>query len=515
MMRTAPVFEPRDLESMRHRGVRVEDVVDQLERIRHGSGRVHLLRAATIGDGIERSLGRDAELDQQGREAIAAGRCGCFVPASGAATRMFQDLIATLDQGIEIETETTRRLLDELPRFAFHDALASELQRRGLSAERLRAAGRARPILEALLEDDGLGYANAPKGMVLFHKAPEGPRTALEEHLFDAAAMMADGRGVARVHFTTAPEHEQRITDFIRERAATMSAGVGASFEVSVSTQGPESQCVAATPEGAPFRDTAGRLVFRPGGHGALLPNLEGTRGDLLFVRNVDNVPAAREAVHQWVPRMLGRLAEVERRTHEHLRRLDDSDDEGAVEAAVAFAATTFRRSPSPTEGEDAKSRARALLDRPIRVCGMVPNAGEPGGGPFWTRGADGSVSLQIVEQAQVGAEQRSILAGATHFNPVFMAVALRDRHGRPRDLRPFVDPEAVIVTRKSEGGRELLALERPGLWNGAMAHWNTLFLEVPLATFAPVKTIFDLLRPEHQPASDGAPRTRSSADQV
>jgi len=498
-MHTAPVFEPHDLETMRLRGLPVEEVVRQLERIRHGSGRVHLLRAATIEDGIERLDEREAGLDEAGREAIAAGRCTCFVPASGAATRMFQDLIAARDEGIEIETDATRRFLDALPRFAFHDALARTLERRGLSIDRLGIDERARPILEALLDDDGLGYANAPKGMVLFHRAPEGARTALEEHVVDATALVADRERVARIHFTVAPEHEQRIAGFLRERAAQIGARAGVRIELGFSTQGPESQCVAATPEGAPFRDAAGALVFRPGGHGALLTNLGQIHGDLLFLRNIDNVPATRDAVYRWVPRMLGRLAEVERQAHAHLRALEGDGDPAAIEAAVAFAATVFHRSPSTHDGADPKSRARALLDRPIRVCGMVPNAGEPGGGPFWARGEDGAISLQIVEQAQVSAEQQSMLSAATHFNPVFIACALRDQHHGPRDLRPFVDENAVIVTRKTDGGRTLLALERPGLWNGGMAHWNTVFVEVPLATFAPVKTVFDLLRPEHQ----------------
>jgi len=499
-MHTTPLFEPHDLETLKRQGFTVEEVAEQLERIRHGSGRLDLLRAATVGDGIERAEIHDDALDEAGRSAIAAGRCACFVPASGAATRMFQDLIATLEQGIEVESDASRRFLDELPRFAFHDALAEVLTHRGLSLDRLVADDRARPILEALLEEDGLGYECAPKAMVLFHRAPEGPRTALEEHLVDAAAMVADARQLARIHFTVAPEHEASIVPFVRARAEQIGARTGVRFEIGFSTQGPASQCVAGTPEGSPFRDSSGALVFRPGGHGALLSNLEESGEDLLFLRNIDNVPVHREAVYRWVPRMLGRLAEVERQTHEHLRRLDDPGDARAIEAAVAFAAATFRRSPSPADGADPKSRARALLDRPIRVCGMVANAGEPGGGPFWVRSADGAVSLQIVEQAQVPTEQRAVMSGATHFNPVFMACALRDRNGARRRLQPFVDPEAVIVTRKSDGGRELLALERPGLWNGGMAHWNSLFLEVPLATFAPVKTVFDLLRPEHQP---------------
>src|SRR5262245_27367110 len=495
-MRAPPVFQDRDLESIRSRGLQLREALDQIERLRRGSGYLHVLRAATIGDGIE--AGDAGRWDGAGREAIAAGRCGGFVPASGAATRMFQDLIAAHADGVAPDRDAPRRLLDELPRFAFHEALAAVLERRGKSLERLRAARDAQPILEALLGDQGLGYANVPKGLVLFHRTPDGPRAALEEHLVDTAATIRDADGIARIHFTVSPEYESDMVDFMRQRAEVVRSRSGALFELGFSSQDPASHCVAVTPEGEPFRDAAGALVFRPGGHGALLPNLARSGGDLVVLRNVDNFPPHKEAPYLWIPRLLGRLAELEREAHHLLERLDDPSDATAAAEAIAFAGAAFRRTAA-AEPSDPQARARALLDRPIRVCGMVPNSGEPGGGPFWVRGASGDASLQIVEQSQVNPDQRSVFSSSTHFNPVFMACALRDRHGRPRDLEPFVDRDAVIVTRKREDNREILALEKPGLWNGAMAHWNTVFVEIPAATFAPVKTVFDLLRPEHQ----------------
>jgi Domain of unknown function (DUF4301) len=492
-------FEEQDLEALARRGISVDEAAAQIDRIRRGSGHLDLIRAATVGDGIESCDGREAALDAAAADAVAAGRCSAFVPASGAATRMFQDLIAALDQGIEIETPSTRALLEDLPRFAFHEALSAALERRGLSLAVLQWQGKTRPILEALLDESGLGYAEAPKGLVLFHRAPEGPRTALDEHLVDGAAALADDSRVARLHFTLAPEHEARAMADVRGRAEALEARGGSRFEIGWSTQGPDSQCLAATPEGGPFRDENG-LVFRPGGHGALLPNLAASGGDLVFIRNVDNVPVDKGPVHRWMRRLLGWTASLEREVHALLDRLDDASDAAATDDARRFVATVFRRTVPTAAEENPRAIARRLLDRPIRVCGMVPNLGEPGGGPYWVRGTDGEVSLQIVEHAQVAPEQRGMLERASHFNPAFLACALRDRAGRPRDLRPFVDPDAVIVTRKSSGDRELLALERPGLWNGGMAYWNSVFVEIPGATFAPVKTVFDLLRPEHQP---------------
>lgn len=492
------VFTERDLETLRARGLTERDALDQLERLRRGSGRTEVVRPATPGDGIERATGREPELDAHGRTVIAAGRCSAFIPASGAATRMFHDLIPTLEAGIA--DAASRRLLAELPHFAFHAALAAVLERQGRSLESLRAAGDAKPIVEALLASPGLGYAHAPKGLVLFHRHPEGSRTALAEHLADAAATMADGRGLCRLHFTVAIGHATEFAAFARAQAGEIGQRAAVSFELGFSSQSAASDCIAATPEGAPFRGDDGDLVFRPGGHGALLANLGACGGDLVFLRNVDNVSTRKHETHQWMPRILGRLAELERDAHERLRRLDDPSDGAAADEALRYAAETFRRM-APAAPGDPRARARALLDRPIRMCGMVPNTGEPGGGPFWVRGAH-EVTLQIVERAQIAPEHGPVYETSTHFNPVFMACALRDRHGRPRDLAPFVDPHAVIVTRKSDFGRSLLALERPGLWNGAMAHWNTVFVEIPASTFTPVKTVFDLLRPEHQPAT-------------
>jgi hypothetical protein len=271
---------------------------------------------------------------------------------------------------------------------------------------------------------------------------------------------------------------------------------------VSFSTQHPSSDTLAARPEGGPFRDADSRLVFRPSGHGALLRNLAESGADVAFLKNIDNVcvERLREPTRRWSRALVALAAELSARAHALLARLDDSADAQAPAAAAAYLGESL--------GVAAPARAtRAelaeLLDRPLRVCGMVANTGEPGGGPFWVRGDDGRVTRQIVELAQVDPRspaQQEILARATHFNPVFLACALRDRHGRTHDLERFVDPQAAIVTRKSHGESELLALERPGLWNGAMAGWHTLFVEVPLAVFTPVKTVLDLLRPEHQP---------------
>ena len=487
-----PLFDSRDLEQLRRHGVSVEDAAAQIALLRRGPAAIVLDRPATVGDGIERLGERGPALEQGGREAARAGRASYFVPASGAATRMFAELTAG-------PPEAARRFLEALPRLALREPLAAELMRRGHSLERLATAGQVAPILEALLAADGLGLANLPKALVPFHRGPNGVRTALDEHLEDATALITDDQGACRLHFTVSHEHEHRFADAARASAAGIEARVGVHFELTFSTQSPATDCLAATPEGEPFRGRDGALLFRPGGHGALLSNLGGAGGDLVLCKTVDNVQAAsgKFAAHQWAPRVIGRLAELARATASLLGRLDDPADTRATDDALRFAADTFGRTRT-APSSDPWVRARFALDRPIRVCGMVPNVGEPGGAPFWVRGADDSVSLQIVEGAQVAPDQREIFRRATHFNPVFMACALRGRRGRPFELERFVDREAVIVTRRTWDDRELVALERPGLWNGGMAEWNTVFVEVPLETFTPVKTVFDLLRPEH-----------------
>ena len=304
--------------------------------------------------------------------------------------------------------------------------------------------------------------------------------------------------GTRRLDVTVSSEHRQGFERLLAGRTPALAARFGGAWRVAFSEQHPSTDTIAAEPGGGPFRDERGRLLFRPAGHGALIANLAESGGDLVFLKNIDNVAVSRlkPETERWSRALVGLAAELAYAVHGWCARLALGD--GALDGARAFAAADLGLElPAGVSA----AQARILLDRPVRVCGMVANTGEPGGGPFWVRDSAG-VSRQIVESAQVdlrSAEQASLFRGATHFNPVFLAASLRDAQGRPHDLSRFVDDAAVIITRKSSGGRDLLALERPGLWNGAMARWHTRFVEVPLAVFNPVKTVFDLLRPEHQ----------------
>ena len=513
------VFTEDDRRELAVRGIPEHEALRQLGLLAHPPGHARLERPCTVGDGIERlDEARLPALHAAHARAAAAGAVSLFVPASGAATRMFRELLAALASGEPLDPAAVRAAaaggepvaravtewVEGLPRFAFHDALSAALAARGRSLADLRARGPWRPLLEALLEPGGLDYARLPKGLLEFHREPRdagGARTAFAEHLEEAAVLARDGAGRCRAHFTVSHEHRARFEALLASLAPALEARSGAKLDVALSQQHAGSDTLAGDPAGGAFRDAAGRLLFRPSGHGALLQNLEESGGDLVFVKNVDNVAAAphRNETLLWSRALVGLAAELRERVSDLCGRLAGGRDPDAEAQARAFALAVFGRDDAPG-GREALA---AWLDRPLRVCGMVPNTGEPGGGPFWVRGRDGRVTRQIVESSQVdagSAGQAAILARATHFNPVFFACALRDAGGRPHRLANRVDEESVIVTRKSSGARELLALERPGLWNGAMAEWHTVFVEVPLAVFNPVKTVLDLLRPEHQP---------------
>lgn len=513
MPTTAPAFDDRDLAQLRAHGIPREEAERQLELLRHPPPPVRLARPATVGDGVERlDDGERRRLAETARAARGDGRFAKFVPASGAASRMFKDL-ETLLHGDATDDDTAAVLLARLDDFAFVEDLAAALAAGGDDLAALRRRRELRPILDALLTDaggHGLGYASLPKGLIRFHRYPGGERrTAFDEHLVEAVSQLADAANVCRLHFTVSPEHragfERRLDEVRREYEARF----GCRFEVAWSHQEHATDTLAVDPRGRPFRTDDGRLLLRPGGHGALLGNLQAAGGGLTFVKNVDNVlPDARKPeVVEWKLALAGRLLALRERAFALLDRLEAGDaGTAALDEAARFLADELRRPlPGRLAAAPADERRAALvdrLDRPLRVAGVVPNVGEPGGGPFWVEGGDGERSLQIVEASQVAADdprQQATLRSSTHFNPVDLVCSLADRRGRPYDLARFVDPETVFIAEKSHQGRRLAALERPGLWNGAMAGWNTVFVEVPLSTFAPVKTVFDLLRPEHQ----------------
>lgn len=494
-----------DWRQIEARGMEPSDVEAQLELLAHPPGFARLDRPCTVGDGIEQvAQTHEAELVRQAEEAADTGRLTRFVPASGAATRMFDALLqATLSPRDPIPA-AAHQLLNELFRFAFHAELASSAQEEGRDLDLLVADGDWPEVLRLLLDEPGIGYGALPKGLLFFHSYPGGPRTAFEEHLREAAAHVADRDGLCRLHFTHSPEHHTQFVGLLEHLRPKLEAELHCRFETGFSVQHPGTDTLATDLDGRPFRTDEGTLIFRPGGHGALLRNLAALDADLVVVKNIDNIlPEHRRslAVH-WRKLLTGVLVNTQQQVFMALAALRRTD---SPPHACTHAAALARRLGHAVSSENAAQPAAlaSLLDRPVRVCGMVRNEGEPGGGPFWVAGERDEVRPQIIEGSQIDPEspsQQAILRRATHFNPVDLVCAVRDPDGRPYDLRQFVDPRSVFVTSKSHQGRPLRALERPGLWNGAMARWSTLFVEVPGATFAPVKTVFDLLRPEHQP---------------
>ena len=468
---------------MEEHGLTPAALETQLKNFREGFPFLPVTRAASCGDGIR-------VLDAAGIEQAAARydrakeslRVVKFVPASGAATRMFKDLFEFVREGRR--TAVVGELLANRRRFAFWPELRTII---GDDADELRT-------VENIVAE-GLRYGETPKGLVSFHRYGDEVRKAVEEHLVEGAQYAAAG-GEVKIHFTVSPEHLTRFEALLAEKIPGYESRFGVKYRISFSVQDPSTDTLAVNPDCTPFRRADGRLLFRPAGHGALIGNLGKIDADIVFVKNIDNVTtdARRSDTVLYKKALAGVLLALQERIFEYLMALEVPGAE--LEPIAAFIENELCVKLPKDYGT---ALLRPVLDRPIRVCGMVRNEGEPGGGPFWVAGADGLETLQIAESNQIAPEKRELMRSATHFNPVDLVCSFRTSKGGRFDLREFVDPATGFISRKSDGGRELLAQELPGLWNGAMARWNTVFVEVPITTFSPVKVVTDLLRPEHQ----------------
>jgi hypothetical protein len=521
---SAPTFSDEDMRQIRGRGMTTEKVISQIEIVKKGFPYTRLLRPCTVGDGI--TVLPEADLDRLGEtfsKAALSGRAMKFVPASGAASRMFKLLLSFNNRYGQIDEKEIRekaqkndpdhvaflKFIKGIKKFAFYDDLKSAMSRDGLDTEDLISKGQYKSILEYVLTSKGVNLAHIPKGLIKFHSYPGTSRTPFEEQLVEAIEYAMDKKKVVRIYFTVSPEHEELVKDHIKKVWGEYEKS-GIRNELTLSTQKASSDTIAVDMENGPFRDSEGRLVFRPGGHGALLENLNDIKGDLVFMKNIDNVVHDRlkQETYVYKKALGGYLIELQKDIFGYLEGLSTRDvEDQRIEEAFEFILPEL--SIIPPEGVEQSSKEDKIkflisrLNRPLRVCGMVRNEGEPGGGPFWVEHQDKTTSLQIVESSQVemaSAKQRSIWDSSTHFNPVDLVCGIRDYLGKPFDLMNFMDPNTGFISIKSKEGRELKALELPGLWNGAMAHWNTVFVEVPIITFNPVKTILDLLRKEHQP---------------
>ena len=499
------MLSEKDLKQIAQKGITQEQIENQLNEFKTGFPFLKLEAAASIARGI---IAPDATQRQQYEEAwkqykAAGKRVVKFVPASGAASRMFKNMFAFVDADYDVPTtDFEKKYFDQIEKFAFYDALDAVCQKNeGKGIKELIAAGNYKAVAANMLKAEGLNYGQLPKGLLLFHKYPEGARTPMEEHLVEGA-LYAASNGEAHVHFTVSHEHMELFKAKVAEKADTFAKKYGIKYDITFSEQKPSTDTVAANADNTPFRNDDGSLLFRPGGHGALIENLNEIEADVIFIKNIDNVVPDRlkpETV-EWKQVIAGVLVTLQKKAFEYLRILD----EGASDAQLAEIAK-FVSENLCTDAKNNKVDAnylRTKLNRPMRVCGVVKNVGEPGGGPFLTYNQDGTVSLQILESSQIDTNNEAYMkmfTQGTHFNPVDLVCAVKDYKGQPFDLPAFVDKTTGFISSKSKSGKELRALELPGLWNGAMSNWSTIFVEVPLGTFNPVKTVNDLLRDQHQ----------------
>ncbi len=517
-------FTDKDLQQIQQKGIDAATVEKQIEQFKKGFPYVQLYRPATPENGGIRVF-EDSEknkLAQYFDDNKHDYQLLKFVPASGAASRMFKNLLVFFDsfKGTPEEIDKLQRDTDfnsagyffqHLKEFAFFKALEAVLKIDNLDIDILLQNNDYITILKYLLTGKGLNYANEPKALIYFHDYPDGPRRAFEEHLVEATKYATDKDNVAKVHFTISPEHKFEFETAVNNAKDKYEKRSDIHFNVSFSQQKPSTDTLAVDMDNKPFRNADGSLLFRPGGHGALIENLNDLEEEIVFIKNIDNIVPDRLRGETYLYKRIigGLLFKLQEQTFEWLEKLEDgnlSDTEMVnIETFAGKELNIFF--PDSYRGYEKIEQIDWLynkLNRPMRVAGMVKNEGEPGGGPFWIKNQRGEISLQIVESSQINLKdpgQKDIVAASTHFNPVDLVCGLHNFKGEPFHLPDFVDPDTGFISQKSKDGKDLKALELPGLWNGAMAEWITVFVEVPLITFNPVKIINDLLRPQHQPS--------------
>lgn len=495
----------QDLKQIAQRGISEEQIETQLKQFETGFPFLKLEAAAAVGRGIiaPSEAKRSQYVDAWQRYKAEGRRVVKFVPASGAASRMFKNMFAFVDADYDVPTtDFEKKYFQEIEKFAFYDALDAVCRKNeGKGIKALMSEGKYKAVAANMLRPEGLNYGQLPKGMLLFHKYDEGARTPMEEHLVEGA-LYAASNGEAHVHFTVSHEHIDFFKQKVAEKADGFAKKYGIKYDITFSEQKPSTDTVAANPDNTPFREADGRLLFRPGGHGALIENLNEIEADVIFIKNIDNVVPDRlkpETV-EWKQVIAGVLVTLQKKAFEYLRQLDKGASDEQLREMAAFVEKCLCVDPKGNKVD--ADYLRRKLNRPMRVCGVVKNVGEPGGGPFLTYNQDGTVSLQILESSQIdksNEEYMKMFTEGTHFNPVDLVCAVKDYEGKAFDLPKYVDKTTGFISSKSKNGKELKALELPGLWNGAMSDWSTVFVEVPLGTFNPVKTVNDLLREQHQ----------------
>lgn len=500
-----------DLKQIAERGISEEQVVGQLNQIKEGFPFLKLEAAASVGQGVLALDGEEREhyIEDWNEYKAQGHKVVKFVPASGAASRMFKNMFSFLSADYDVPTtDFEKEYFDHIKNFAFREALCDMCKKNeDKCVKELMADGNYKAVVANMLEAKGLNYGQLPKGLLLFHNYEDGARTPMEEHLVEAA-LYAASNGEANVHFTVSHDHLELFKKKVAEKADKYAAAYDVKFNISFSEQKPSTDTVAANPDNTPFRNEDGSLLFRPGGHGALIENLNDLDADIVFIKNIDNVVPDRLKADTVLYKnvLAGVLVALQRKAFEYLELLDSGEyNHEKLEEIIRFLQRDLccrKADIKELEDADLVGYLRKKLNRPMRVCGVVKNVGEPGGGPFLAYNQDGTVSLQILESTQIdknNPEYLKMFTEGTHFNPVDLVCAVKDYKGCPFNLPEYVDRQTGFISSKSKNDKELKALELPGLWNGAMSDWNTVFVEVPLSTFNPVKTVNDLLRPQHQ----------------
>ncbi|WP_372370627.1 DUF4301 family protein [Candidatus Uabimicrobium sp. HlEnr_7] len=470
-----------DILFLRKHDIAINDAKQQLECINKTQPYLTLSRACALDDGIKKIIDTTPLL-KSWQEANSALCITKFIPASGAATRMFKELISFIDSP-DNPSSKIKYFFDNIQKFAFFEEIPKE-----------KLEDRCE-TLKFLLTAEGLNYTQLPKAMLLFHKSPE-PRFAFEEHLSEAANYI-EKDGHCHLHFTITKEHLSIFQHLIKEKMITWEERWNCKFNINFSFQQHATDSLSVNEKGQLWRDDEGKPLLRPAGHGALIRNLNKINSDIVVLKNIDNVcpDHLKDTTFLWKKVLIGLLYKLQKQSFAFLRKLHDNPNETEKKDAE-----TFIRDSLNVDIQDTQVSVEtliSLLDRPIRVCGMVPNTGEPGGGPFWVEEEYGN-SCQIVEKIQIAPQQLDVMKNASHFNPVDVVCGLKNWQGEKFDLHHFVNEKAFIVVEKSHQGKYLKSTERPGLWNGSMHYWNSVFVEVPITTFTPVKTVFDLLRDEH-----------------
>lgn len=508
------MLSDKDKNQIEKRGSQLKTVEKQIENFKKGFPFLNIKDVASVGSGIirlsEDDLKQGGELyDTKVSEGVEPIK---FIPASGAASRMFKALYEAMEafesaipeEKVLAENKAAQIYSEQFYKFAFATELTEAIQQ---NKKEVNSENK----ISFLLNQNGLNYGNLPKGLLKFHAYDKTARTPFEEHLVEGAKYAHDKTGVAKLHFTVSPEHQPVFEKLLTEVKEKYEKELGVTFNISFSQQKPATDTIAVDLANEPFREDDNSLLFRPAGHGALIENLNDLNGDVIFIKNIDNVVPDRlkKATIDYKKALAGVLLKTQEKLFFYQKELAEKHpvalDSGFLASASNFLENTLNTKPAInqyyTEKEELYHYLKEKLNRPLRVCGMVKNEGEPGGGPFWALNNDGTISLQVVESSQIdpkSIQQQSIVKNATHFNPVDLVCGVKNYKGEKFNLSNFTDPATGFISTKSKDGKELKAQELPGLWNGAMSNWNTLFVEVPIETFNPVKTVNDLLREQH-----------------